>query len=200
MVSGVLTRVERDGVPVRVIVDDEPIALKAVHARWQSNVGAREYWILDDVANPLVLRGTYNGNPFLEVVKVSFQSDTPRIGRALERDGRTTVYGIYFGVASDRIKEQLEATLAEIVSVLQQNPSWSLALEGHTDNIGSEAQNLDLSKRRAAAVAQALIARYRIDGKRLRTSGYGASRPKDTNDTIEGRARNRRVELVKNGA
>jgi outer membrane protein OmpA-like peptidoglycan-associated protein len=87
--------------------------------------------------------------------------------------------------------------LAEIARVVQQNPSWSLAVEGHTDNIGGDASNIDLSKRRAAAVKQALVARYRIDGQRLQTNGYGASRPKDTNDTIEGRARNRRVELVK---
>ncbi len=87
--------------------------------------------------------------------------------------------------------------LAEIARVLQQNPSWSLGVEGHTDNIGGEASNIGLSTRRAAAVKQALVARYRIDGQRLHTNGYGASRPKGTNDTIEGRARNRRVELVK---
>jgi outer membrane protein OmpA-like peptidoglycan-associated protein len=199
MVSGVLTRIERGTVPVSVIVNDEPIALNAVHARWQSNVGAREYWILDDVSNPLVLRGTYNGKPFVEVVKLSFPTDAaaPRIGRALEQAGRTAVYGIFFDSGSDRIKSESDPTLAEIAKVLQQNPAWAISLEGHTDNIGGDSQNLDLSKRRAAAVAQALITRYRIDGRRLQTNGYGASRPKDTNTTIEGRARNRRVELVK---
>jgi len=200
MVAGVLTRIEREDVPVRVIVNDEPVDLNTVHARWQANVGAREYWILDDAANPLVLRGTYNGKPFIEVVKVWFPADTaPRIGRVLAKDGRTAVYGIYFDVGSDRIKDESDSVLAEIAKVLQQNPSWALSLEGHTDNIGGDSQNLDLSKRRAAAVAQALIARYRIDGKRLQTTGYGASRPKDTNATIAGRARNRRVELVKAG-
>ena len=203
MVAGVLTRIERGTVPLSVIVNDVPVELRAVHARWQSSVGAREYWILDDAANPLVLRAAFNGVPFWEIVKLSYPVDrtaaVARIERALAKDGRTTVYGIYFGFASDRIKPESESVLADIAKVLQSNPSWSLAVEGHTDNIGGESYNLDLSRRRAAAVTQALVARYKIDGRRLRTNGYGASRPKDVNDTIEGRARNRRVELVKVG-
>ena len=89
--------------------------------------------------------------------------------------------------------------LAEIAQVLQQNPTWHLDVEGHTDSIGGDAYNLDLSRRRSASVKQALVSRYKINGQRLQTSGFGLSRPKDRNDTIEGRARNRRVELVKAG-
>ena len=200
MVPGTLTRIERGVVPLTVIVNDEAIALKAVHARWQSNVGAREYWILDDVANPLVLRGTYNGSPFLEVVKVSYPVDgtTPvaRIQRALEREGHTTVYGIHFDVASERIRNESEPVLASIAKVLQQNRSWTVAVEGHTDSIGGDQYNVELSRRRATAVMQALISRYGVDGKRLQATGLGASQPKDTNETVQGRARNRRVELV----
>jgi OOP family OmpA-OmpF porin len=81
---------------------------------------------------------------------------------------------------------------------MRQNPSWSLGVEGHTDNIGGDPYNLDLSRRRAAAVKQALVLQYKVDANRLDTSGYGASRPKDTNATLEGRARNRRVELTRN--
>ena len=203
MVSGVLTRIERGTVPVSVIVNDEPMQMSAVHGRWQSNVGDREYWILDDVANPLVLRGTYNGTPFLEVVKLAYPVDgttaAARIERALAKNRRAAVYGIYFDFGSDRIREESEPVLAGIANALRQNPSWSLAVEGHTDNSGGDPYNLDLSKRRATAVKQALMERYRIDGKRLQTSGYGASQPKDTNNTIEGRARNRRVELARIG-
>ena len=68
---------------------------------------------------------------------------------------------------------------------------------GGADSIGGDAYNLDLSRRRSAAVKQALVTRYKIGENRLQTSGFGASRPKDRNDTMEGRARNRRVELVK---
>ena len=77
------------------------------------------------------------------------------------------------------------------------HPAWALSVDGHTDNIGGDAYNLDLSKRRAAAVKQALVSRFKIADTRLATSGFGASRPKATNATLEGRAQNRRVELVK---
>ena len=81
--------------------------------------------------------------------------------------------------------------------MLRDNPEWSLTVNGHTDNIGGDVYNLDLSKRRAAAVKQALITQYRITPERLSTDGFGASRPVDTNDTLAGRARNRRVELTR---
>jgi outer membrane protein OmpA-like peptidoglycan-associated protein len=67
----------------------------------------------------------------------------------------------------------------------------------HTDNIGGDASNLTLSQPRSQAVRAALVERYAIDAATLTTSGFGASQPKATNDTIEGRARNRRVELVR---
>ncbi len=76
-------------------------------------------------------------------------------------------------------------------------PDWKLAIEGHTDSIANDAYNLQLSQRRSAAVKNALVSKKAIAGTRLTTAGHGESRPKDTNDTLEGRARNRRVELVK---
>lgn len=87
--------------------------------------------------------------------------------------------------------------LQAIAQVLRRNPSWRLNVEGHTDNIGGDAYNQALSERRAAAVKRALLQRYQISPDRLTTVGYGATRPKDSNDTLEGRARNRRVELVR---
>jgi outer membrane protein OmpA-like peptidoglycan-associated protein len=75
------------------------------------------------------------------------------------------------------------------------NPDWKLTVEGNTDNIGGDAYNLDLSKRRAAEVKRTLVTEYHIAPDRLSTDGFGASHPIDTNDTLEGRARNRRVEL-----
>lgn len=208
MTSGVLTRVESTSVPFKVLVNDEPMELPAVHARWRAPDQMLEYWILDDAANPLVLRATKPAGSFqLQVIKLAFplaatsaaaaSPTVEKIERDLAKQGRTVVYGIHFDFASHRIKEESEPVLADIAKVLQQNPTWSLAVDGHTDNIGGDADNLYLARRRAMAVKEALVARYRIDGKRLQTNGYGASRPKDTNETLEGRARNRRVELVK---
>ena len=72
-------------------------------------------------------------------------------------------------------------------------------LEPDTKRVGGDPYNLDLAKRRAAAVKQALVTQYNIEPKRLDTSDYGASRPKGTNATLAGRARKRRVELTKIG-
>ena|SRR5882724_3188745 len=76
------------------------------------------------------------------------------------------------------------------------NPDWKLTITGHTDNIGGDKYNLDLSQRRSAAVKRALVERYHEDPNRLSTAGRGDSSPLTTNDTLEGRARNRRVELT----
>lgn len=117
--------------------------------------------------------------------------------RALADTGRADVYSIHFTFDSDVIREESEPTLKEIADVLARNASWSLAINGHTDGIGSDKYNLDLSRRRAAAVKDALVKRYGIAAGRLTTAGMGESQPKDTNETLEGRARNRRVELVR---
>lgn len=115
----------------------------------------------------------------------------------LARQRRADIYSIYFSFNSDAIREESEPTLKEIADVMRKHPDWSLSVNGHTDGIGADQSNLVLSQRRAAAVKNALVKRYKIDPNRLVTSGAGKSQPKDTNDTVEGRARNRRVELVR---
>lgn len=220
MTQGTLKRVEATPVPFKVILNDDPVELMAIHARGQLGQNDAEFWILDDGDNPLALKWEVAGTR-LQVIRLSYPDDVltttkeagpataagpavsaaagtaKRIEEDLAKDGRSIIYGIYFDFASDRIKEESEPVLAEIAQVLRENPTWNLNVEGHTDSIGSDADNLDLSRRRSAAVKQALTTRYKIDLNRLQTSGYGESRPKDRNDTMEGRARNRRVELVK---
>lgn len=117
--------------------------------------------------------------------------------RALSDTGRAEIYSIYFSFNSDVIRDESEPTLKEIAEVMKRHVDWKLQVNGHTDGIGTDQYNLDLSKRRAAAVKDALVKRYGIDAARLTTQGLGKSQPKDTNDTLEGRARNRRVELVR---
>ncbi len=119
------------------------------------------------------------------------------IEKALQTSGKIDIYGIYFDFDSDRIKPESEPVLREIAKVMTDNPTWTLSVAGHTDNVGGDSYNLDLSKRRSASVKQALVTRYKVAPARLETSGYGASSPKATNKTLEGRAQNRRVELVK---
>ena len=117
--------------------------------------------------------------------------------RALSESKQADIYSIYFSFNSDQLREESEPTVKEIADVMRRHPDWKIMVNGHTDNIGGDQPNLDLSKRRAAAVKEALVKRYGIAADRLTTSGFGRAQPKDTNDTLEGRARNRRVELIR---
>ncbi|HEV2248368.1 MAG TPA: OmpA family protein [Terriglobia bacterium] len=120
-----------------------------------------------------------------------------QIEQELEKNGRVKIYDIYFDFASATLRPESKKVMDEISIVMHDHPDWKLRIEGHTDNIGGDAYNLDLSRRRAAAVKQALVTLYRIDAVRFSTAGFGASRPVATNETLEGRALNRRVELVR---
>ena len=107
------------------------------------------------------------------------------------------VYGIYFDFASDSLRAESEPVLREIATALNAHPDWKLTITGHTDSIGGAASNLELSRKRSARVRRALVEQFHVADARLTTSGYGAGQPKDVNSTVEGRARNRRVELVR---
>lgn len=195
----VLKRVEVADVAIPVLVNDRREQLPAVHARCTPSEfqAPSEFYILDDADNPLALAWQLASANKLQVVKITVPTNTPQIEQALEQTGRAEVYGIYFDFASASIRPESEPVLKEIAGVLEKNPGWKLSIEGHTDTVGSDPYNLDLSRRRADAVRQSLIDRYHLAAGRLTTAGFGASRPKETNDTLEGRARNRRVELVR---
>src|SRR5690606_21617924 len=91
--------------------------------------------------------------------------------------------------------EESKSLLDEVAGIIKDNPGIKkVRVEGHTDNVGNRQTNLRLSRQRAAAVRAYLISQG-VEGKRLVAQGYGMSKPIDTNDTEEGRARNRRVEF-----
>ena len=200
--------------PIRVSVNDSMRTFSAIHARG-SYLGEKvDFWFLDDEENPLALQYRFaKGGEIpteawqLRVVKIAFRCAGPsrteseeriaRLERALREQRRAVVYDLYFDFNSETIREESEPTLREIAEVLRRNPDWRLSIEGHTDNVASDRYNLDLSSRRAAAVKSALGTKFGIAGQRLATSGAGESRPQEPNDTAEGRARNRRVELVR---
>ncbi len=217
--SGTLTRVEANDVDYPMIVNDQKVTLPAIHLtgtfegeakdpRPQSerptHIGA-ELFVLDDAPDPLLLSWRlrhpifHAGNFRVEVVKINFPVTKPDnvLEKQLTEEKRAVTYGIYFDFAQATLKPESAPVLKEIAQALQDNPDWKLTVEGHTDNIGGDAYNLDLSKRRALAVKQALVAQYNIAPDRLANDGFGASRPVESNDTLEGRARNRRVELVR---
>jgi OOP family OmpA-OmpF porin len=106
-------------------------------------------------------------------------------------------HGIQFDVNSDKIKPESYGTLKEMAAVLKEFPELKVKIMGHTDADGSDASNLDLSKRRAAAVKTSLASEFGISEDRMNTDGKGESEPIDKNDTPAGKANNRRVEFIK---
>jgi outer membrane protein OmpA-like peptidoglycan-associated protein len=199
--SGTVHAVDSKPVAYPMIVNDSLVSLAAWHVKGDFVQGAGsvpiEWYILDDPANPLTLRFAI-GKDKVQIIRISFPLDDPTkyLETALERDHRAVIYGIYFDFNSATIKPQSATVLRTIAEVMKNNAGWALTVEGHTDNIGADAANQDLSARRAAAVRAALI-QLGISEKRLLASGFGASAPRDTNTTLAGRARNRRVELTR---
>ena len=132
----------------------------------------------------------------VQLVRVTTPAISQRLEQQLEKNRKVITWGINFDFNSDTIRPVSEPVLKEIAQAMSDRPDWKLNMTGHTDNIGGHKYNLELSQRRSAAVKKALVERYRVDPNRLSTSGDGDSAPIDTNDTLEGRARNRRVELT----
>lgn len=199
--SGTLKLAEPKPAPFKVIVNNALVSLPAWHVKGSFKQGDEavsvEWYILDDPKNALTLRFAF-GKDKLEIVRIEFpvENETKTLESALAKERRAVLYGIYFDFNSATIKPQSEAVLRTIVEVMKKEPDWVLVVEGHTDNIGGAASNQDLSSRRAAAVKNALVERG-VSAERLNTAGFGASVPRETNATLAGRARNRRVELTR---
>jgi outer membrane protein OmpA-like peptidoglycan-associated protein len=186
-----------------ILVNGQLRPLPAWHTSARLSAGAEsddfDFWVLDDPANPLILRAK---GPVItsSILKIDFpvRADaSDSIERSLAEQKRALIYGIYFKFAHADIRPQSEETLKQIALALKNNPAWRLSIVGHTDNVGGDTANLELSRRRAAAVKAALVEQYGILADRLTNTGYGASQPQEKNDTPQGRARNRRVELIR---
>ena len=122
--------------------------------------------------------------------------DAGEMARAIDTTGRVALYGIYFDTDKTEIRPESEETLEQIAKLLQDQGELKLVVVGHTDNQGRLDYNMDLSKRRAEAVKQALVADYGIAAGRLAAWGVGYLAPVASNRGEDGRAKNRRVELV----
>jgi len=123
-------------------------------------------------------------------------ADAKVMSNDLAETGKTTIQGIYFDTGSATIKVESEPALIEMVKLFKDSPTLKVYVVGHTDNVGSLESNLKLSSDRAASVVKALIERG-VAASRLKSAGAGPYSPVDSNDTDEGKAKNRRVEFVK---
>jgi len=127
------------------------------------------------------------------LVKISAEA----LNKDIDRVGHVAVYEILFATAKADLKPESDAALKEIARLLEVNPALMLHVVGHTDNVGALAQNMDLSRRRAQAVVTALTTTYKVVATRLHADGVGPLAPVASNADEGGRAKNRRVELVR---
>jgi OOP family OmpA-OmpF porin len=120
------------------------------------------------------------------------------MARQIASAGSVALYGIYFDFNKADIKPESASAVEEIAKLLRSNAALKLLVVGHTDNVGGYASNLDLSQRRAASVVNELATKHKIDRNRLSPVGVSFASPVASNKTDDGRARNRRVQLVEN--
>ena len=191
-----------------VVIDGQSRTVPALHTKGRFFRAApmldvaAENWYLDDPDLAWVLRIEHviNGQAYhlrLGTVGTSPPDAAKQLDAALAGGCRAQMYGIYFAYNSAAVTLVSDPTLAQVAAVLKARADWTLTIEGHTDSIGGAKYNQELSARRAAAVKQRLVDHYGIAASRLSTAGVGLGRPLAPNGTLEGRARNRRVELVR---
>ena len=136
-----------------------------------------------------------NASYFISNLRLA--AGAPDTRNKLIAEGKWVTHGILFDVNSASIKAESYGSMKEIANVLKENADVRVKIVGHTDADGSDAANLDLSKRRAAAVKEGLAKEFGIDESRMETDGMGESKPIDKNDNPAGKANNRRVEFIK---
>jgi outer membrane protein OmpA-like peptidoglycan-associated protein len=143
-----------------------------------------------------------NGAMWLRIVEKQAMeqfivADAAAFANDLKSTGHAAVYGILFDTGKSEIKPESAQAVGEVAKLLQTDPALKLHVVGHTDNEGTLEGNLKLSMARAQAVVQALTGQHGIAASRLNAFGCGPYSPVAANDTEEGKAKNRRVELVK---
>lgn len=171
---------------MKCYIDNERVAnVPAVEGFKPVDIGVYMDPWKDEPDNPMLL-GTFR-----------YAQGGKTLKEQLNESGRIVTHGILFDSGSDKIKGESYQTLKEIGQLLTDDPKLRISIEGHTDSDGTDEYNMTLSQKRALSVKNYLIANYKIAGERLESKGWGESKPIDKNDTPEGKANNRRVELVK---
>jgi len=147
---------------------------------------------------------TISGAPYYElhaVQEVALTQDVvataTELGSGIGGTGHAVVPGILFDTGKADLKPESSKALDQVAKLLTEHADWRVYIVGHTDNVGQLGANLDLSKRRAEAVVQALVTEYHISPARLGSFGAGPYAPVASNENEDGRTKNRRVEIVK---
>jgi OOP family OmpA-OmpF porin len=141
---------------------------------------------------------TYNINIIeKEAMNQDVVADASSMAISIKETGKVAVYGIYFDTGKSTLKPESQPTLQEIAKLLKADHALKLFVVGHTDNTGLFDANMKLSMDRAASVINALVSQHSVNVASLKACGDGPTAPVASNDTEEGKALNRRVELVK---
>ena len=217
---GSFRRVEATPVMIPVLLNGVRVSLPTIHAKGVVTSPAgrsleMQYWWLDG-AWPLTVKYSNAFGPKVTTGQVTSIDLPPQATSAsgsggagaasaamadqLRKSCRVELSGIYFNTNSARLLDASRPALQAIAGVVKESGQSALVIAGHTDNVGTAEFNQTLSEKRAAAVRDALVAQFGVPPNRVTTKGYGFTKPLESNDTVEGRARNRRVELVCAGA
>ena len=179
-------------VPIRIMVDGNHGKMYVGEMR-VANLPKGEFF-RDNVLRFRIISGA-NKSAFVGGIRIA--AGGRDLYEALEADGRVAVHDIHFDTDAATIRPESAATLNRIGDMLDAHPDLDLLVEGHTDATGDFDHNMELSKQRAESVKSWLVDNRGVEPDRLRSLGLGQTQPEDTNDTDEGRQKNRRVELVR---
>jgi outer membrane protein OmpA-like peptidoglycan-associated protein len=198
-----LTRVST-GLMLQLIVEDRIADISAMHAKAKCGEGERTAWgdfyFANDLNQPLLIESSINFSwekrPRTERITrvIDGRGLNPDMEQSLKTIGKYDAYGLRFDFDSAELRPESVQLVREIAQMLQANAEWKIQIAGHTDSTGGPDYNYGLSDKRAEAVRLALVENG-VESWRLRSEGRGESQPKADNDTLAGRAINRRVEF-----
>jgi len=184
-------RASEEIVPIRIMVDGSYAKAYIGKERFANIPNA-------DIARTSTLRFEFDrldrGPAFIGDIRIA--AGGRDLYSALQSEGRVAVQDIRFDTGEATLEASSDKTLKEVATLLKEHPDLDLLIEGHTDNTGGFEANKKLSEKRAQAVKESLVQDHGVDGSRLKTVGLGSTQPVASNETEEGRAHNRRVELV----
>jgi outer membrane protein OmpA-like peptidoglycan-associated protein len=202
---GALQRAGSESEAFTVLIDGRPATLPGVRARGRMEGEFTievDLLVLDDPSAPWILearlhRPAEGDRGGRTLVRVGTGARATGLAAALDRACHVEVHDLFFAPGSAELDSTSAPALGAVADALQRHDAWRITIVGHTDSIGTAASNLDLSGRRAAAVRAALNRDYGVAADRMQTDRKGESQPLADNGTIAGRARNRRVDLVR---
>lgn len=204
-IDGQLTLVEKD-IRIPVMVENQVMQVPALHATGNFRSGDKtaigDFYFLDNKNNPMMLQSTLQLSWEKQVrseriVRVTAgASMRSAMEQSLSTLRKYDVYGLHFDFDKATLRPESAKLIKDIATTLKNNPTWTLQINGHTDSIGDAAYNEKLSAARAASVGSALV-NQGVEAGRLATGGFGETQPKGNNATLDGRALNRRVELLR---